>query len=97
MASAFTWATLRAKIQRDLDLQDEIFITNTELLGYANEAIDEAEQEVLTIYEDYFLTNENLALVTGTAEYSGRAGISISHREGSRRVACWCRLRRERY
>lgn len=75
MASAFTWATLRAKIERDLDLQDEIFITQTELLGYANEAIDEAEQEVLTIYEDYFLTSEALPLVQGTAEYALPADI----------------------
>lgn len=75
MASAFTWAQLRTKIENDLDLKDEIFITQEELLGYANEAIDEAEQEILTIYEDYFLTRESLALVTGVDEYDLPADI----------------------
>lgn len=69
MATLFTWAQLKTKVQRDLDLQDELFITPDELLGYANEAIDEAEQEVLTIYEDYFLSNELLPLVADQDEY----------------------------
>ena len=93
MASMFTWAELRTKIQRDLDLQDEIFITTEELLGYANEAIDEAEQEILTIYEDYFLTSENLALVQGTDLYSLPTDIwahkirAILYNDGTRKFA----------
>ena len=91
MASNFTWSQLRTKIENDLDLTDELFITQEELLGYANEAIDEAEQEVLTIYEDYFLTKTNLALATGTDEYDLPADIwahkirSIQYRSGSER------------
>lgn len=43
------------KIRADLDLQDELFITPDELVGYINEGIHEAESEILKISEDYFL------------------------------------------
>lgn len=69
MSKTFTWLELKTKVENDLDLIDEKFITPAELLGYANEAIDEAEQEILTIYEDYFLTNEVLPLVAAQADY----------------------------
>lgn len=85
----WTWAEIKDKVERDLDLQDETFIQDEEMLGYANEAIDEAEAEILTLYEDYFLTSANLALVTGTSEYSLPSDIyatkirSIIYRSGS--------------
>lgn len=66
----WTWDEIKTKIQRDLDLEDEDFITEEELLGYANEAIDQAEQEVMGIYEDYLLADSNLALVSGTSLYA---------------------------
>jgi len=58
------------KIQNDLDLQDEIFISPEEFLGYFNEAIDNAEAQIHALYEDYFLTSASIALVTGTSTYS---------------------------
>lgn len=67
---AWTYTEMSAKIQNDLDLQDEIFVSPTELLGYFNEAIDNAEAQIHCLYEDYFLTNDNLALVSGTATYA---------------------------
>lgn len=70
MATYWTWAQIKAKVEMDLDLQDEGFIQQDELLGYANEAIDEAEAEIHTIYEDYFLTSTPLALVTDEDEYA---------------------------
>lgn len=85
----WTWAQIKDKVERDLDLQDETFIQDEEMLGYANEAIDECEAEILTLYEDYFLTSANLALVTGTSEYSLPSDIyatkirSIIYRSGS--------------
>ena len=66
----WTYAEIKAKIENDLDLKQETFITPEEMMGYCNEAIDEAESEIHTLYEDYFLTKANIALVNGTAEYS---------------------------
>lgn len=66
----WTYEEIKDKVLKDLDLQDEIFIDPDEMMAYANEAIDEAEAEILGLYEDYFLTSSSLALVAGTAEYS---------------------------
>lgn len=70
-----TWLEIKTIIKNDLDLDDETFINDTMLLAWANNAIDEAEQHILTIYEDYFLRTENLALVTGTSEYDPPSSI----------------------
>ena len=66
----WTWLEIRTKIERELDLESETFITEDELLGYANEAIDEVERQILTLCEDYFLTRSTLSLVSGTEEYT---------------------------
>jgi hypothetical protein len=58
-----TWAEIRDKVRRDLDLQDEVFIDDDELLSYANEAINVAEAMIHTLYEDYFLVRTTLPLV----------------------------------
>lgn len=65
----WTWSQLKAKIEADLDLEDEKFIPESELLGYANEAIREVSRQVHTLYEDYFLTRTAITLVSGTEEY----------------------------
>jgi hypothetical protein len=65
----WTYAQIKAKVESDLDLQDETFIEPDEMLGYANEAIDEAEAEIHTLCEDYFRTKDTLTLVAGQAEY----------------------------
>jgi hypothetical protein len=67
---AWTYLEIKEKVQNDLDLEDEIFITAEEMLGYVNEAIDNAEAQIHALYEDYFLTKDTLALVTNTATYS---------------------------
>jgi len=75
MATSVTWATLKAEILRELDLQGEDFITATELMDYANDAIDEAEAEIMTIYEKYFETEANLSVTSGVATVSMPTGI----------------------
>lgn len=70
---AWTYTELLAKVQTDLDLEDtgaNGFIQTAEMLAYFNEAIDEAEAEILKIHEDYFLDYDAVSLVSGTAEYS---------------------------
>lgn len=65
-----TLAQIRQKIKNDLDLNDEQFITSSELLAYINEAIDDVEADIHTIYEDYFLTSAALPITSGTADYN---------------------------
>lgn len=69
MAKYWTWAEVKAKIKSDLDLEAEVFVRESELLGYANEAVDECEAEIHALYEDYFLKKETVDIVSGTDTY----------------------------
>lgn len=53
-----TYATAKAKVERELDIQDEDFVDDDELMGYFNDAIDKAEAIIQTLFEDYFLTSD---------------------------------------
>jgi len=65
-----TYQELEAKVRLDLDLQDEDnFVQNDEFAGYANEAIDLAEAEILKLHEDYLLTPVSMSIVSGTTDY----------------------------
>jgi len=72
-----------------LDLHEETFITDSELLNYFNEAMDMVEANVHSIYEDYFLTKTTLSVVSGTQAYSLPSDIyaqkirRIIHDDGS--------------
>jgi hypothetical protein len=75
MSNYWTGAQLRDKIEQDLDLQDETFIEDSEMLGYINEAIEDAEGKITTLYEDYFLKKAYIPLISGVEEYSLPADI----------------------
>lgn len=60
---------MKAKIKNDLDLNEEVFIGDDELTSYFNDAVDAAEQDLLTLNQDYFLATETLTLVNGQSEY----------------------------
>lgn len=64
----WTWAELSAKIKRDIDTEDEIFVTPAELIGYGNEAIDDIEKKIHTLCEDYFITRTSVPVVPGIEE-----------------------------
>lgn len=64
-----TYGELRQKVENDLDLQEETFISPTELMGYCNEAIREAAAEIHDLYEDYFLSAFPMTLVNNQAKY----------------------------
>jgi len=66
-----TWnyAEARQKVLVDMDLQDETFITPDEMVGYFNEALNEAESEILVLNKDYFLTKYYIPTVQGTSRY----------------------------
>lgn len=63
----WTYQEIETKVRQDLDLQDEDFIQLDELAGYCNDAIDEAEAEIMTLSEDYFLKNTMLPMVNGAS------------------------------
>ena len=65
-----TFSVIKAKVREDLGLEQETFVSDTELMRYCNEAIDDCESTILTTYEDYFLDYANIALVSGTSLYS---------------------------
>jgi len=57
------WSEIKTKIEQECDLEDEDFVRASELLSYANEAIDEAEAEIHTLYEDYFLKKVDIPVI----------------------------------
>lgn len=68
----YTWGEIRAKISRDLDIEEENFVRPQELVEYANEAIDEYEAEINTMTGDaidYFLNKSTISLVADQDEY----------------------------
>lgn len=56
------------EVKVDLDLQEETFITDAELLKNLQKAVERAEQLVHGIYEDYFLVPAKLTLVNGVSD-----------------------------
>lgn len=72
-----TYNTIVTKLQNDLDLINEVFVSPAELLGYMNEAISDAEKSIHNLgHEDkYFLTTGNISLVNGQQDYSLPADI----------------------
>jgi len=65
----FTYKQVRDKILKDLDMQDEAFVDPDEMVGYCNDGIEEAQEEIMKLHEDYFLTSKFLSLVTDKDQY----------------------------
>ena len=77
MAQFKTLLEIKTKVKQDLDLEDEQFISNAELVGYINEAIDECEAHIHTLEREaeYFLAEAFIPLTTGVQEFSLPANI----------------------
>ena len=58
------------KIKNDLDLNDETFISPNEMVGYFNEALNEAESEIIDINAEYFLTKFYVPFTQGVGLYT---------------------------
>jgi hypothetical protein len=63
------------QIKNELDLNEETFISDTEMLGYLKSAVNRAEQLILGIYEDYFLESADVATTLGSAALTLPANI----------------------
>lgn len=72
MADFFTLAQIKRKVQIDLDLEAEDFISDEELVGYINEGIDECESHIhkLGLEDDYFLSNFFMAWTLGNDTFA---------------------------
>lgn len=72
-----TYSELKTKLQNDYDITDERFISETELLSYINEAIDDSETTIHTLHHEdkYFLCSTPLTLVNGTQDYAMPSNI----------------------
>lgn len=66
----YIYSEVKTMIQDQCDIGDEDFVSATELMQFCNDAIDECEAHIHTIYEDYFLSEAFLALVNGTSAYA---------------------------
>lgn len=66
----YRWGDLRDIILSELDLEEETFIDPAELINYANKAIDEGEQHLMLIYQDYFRRSAFINWTAGQSQYS---------------------------
>jgi hypothetical protein len=82
----WTWTEIKTKVEQDLDLEDEDFVRESELMALANEAIDEAEAEIHTLYEDYFLKKTTIAVVAADSAFSIPTYLSDIYGDKIRRI-----------
>ena len=82
----WTWGEIRTKIEQECDLEDETFIRESELLAYCNEAIDEAEAEIHTLYEDYFLKKVEIPIIANDELFAIPTYMSDIYADKIRRI-----------
>ncbi len=77
---SITYADMKLKVERDMDIEDEDFIQTTELLAYFNDAIRECEAHIhkLGLEDQYFMTSDAPTLVVGTSDYSMPSDIYLN-------------------
>lgn len=76
-----SYSDIKTKLMNDLDIEDLDFVNGeTELLGYINEALDDGESIIHTLglESDYFLSQDYIALVSGTYDYALPSNIFAS-------------------
>lgn len=91
------FATIKAKINSDCDLEDQDWVDNTDLINFVNEAIADAEGEIhqLGISDAYFRTRGDLTIVAATSQVALPADIygakigKIFYKDGTR----WYQIR----
>lgn len=63
-----TFQDMEQKLKNDLDLNEETFVTDTEMKGYFNEAIEMIQHQIHTLAEDYMLSRTPIAVTEGQTE-----------------------------
>lgn len=86
-----TFGDLRAQVERELDLEGEEFVSQTEMIGYWNRAVTVAESHLITLglKDKYFLGRAQLSITQGLEEYDlpatiyGNKIIKVIYRVGA--------------
>lgn len=63
-----TWGQMKSEIETEYNLEGEDFASAEELLTWANEGKDQAEAEIVNLYDKYLETSDYLTLVEGERE-----------------------------
>jgi len=66
-----TFGDIKTELLKEMDLEDEEFISDQEFKNFYNEAVDQVEAEIhkASCEDDYFLNQVSLSLVSGTSDY----------------------------
>lgn len=70
MANTTTLADLRTLALQKADLENSAFVSTAEQTAYVNEANSELYDILVTTFQDYFKSSENVSLVAGTEAYA---------------------------
>lgn len=60
-----TLLDIRSQVKDDLDINEENFVTDVDLNRFINDAIEMAEAEIHTLYEDYYMANVDIPIALG--------------------------------
>lgn len=64
-----TLEEIKRRIRQPLDMEEELFVEEDELLDYINAGVKECSEEIHNLNEDYFKTDSNITTVIGTSAY----------------------------
>jgi len=78
----WTYSEIKDKVRGDLGIEQEEFVSASEMMGYCNAAIDDAESDIHSIYEDYFLTTSVITTVADQSAYTLPENIYASKIRG---------------
>lgn len=72
------WSELKAEVKRECNIETETFVTDDELLVWANDAKKIIDQEIVSLYDKYFETYVSIGLVAGQKRYAPPVEILAS-------------------
>ena len=66
---SFTFQKLYNRLDKDLDLENEVWIDDDLVIEYTNDAIEKAENLINGVYADYFLDRIDMSVTAGVDKY----------------------------
>lgn len=66
---SFTFQKLYNRLDKDLDLENEVWIDDDLVIEYTNDAIEKAENLINGVYADYFLDRVEMSITAGVDKY----------------------------
>ena len=65
-----TWGEIKAEVQKDHGIEGDPEYDEQELVNLCNRAINRVESRVIQLQQDYFLSRTDIAVISGTTEYT---------------------------